>query len=102
MRRREADRPTHECQQDPAGTSLRFTPDEIEEFRSLGLDFEGARTRDDIGQALTAWAKVLADERPELLDKIVAQMATVKGFTRPPQPTGVVGGWPSSSSPCWS
>ena len=42
--------------------------------------------------ALTAWAKVLADERPDLLDKIVAQMATVKGFKRPAQPTEVVGG----------
>jgi hypothetical protein len=92
VRRRYADQPTHECQQDPAGTSLRFTPDEIEEFRSLGLDFEGARTKDDIEHALTAWAKVLADERPDLLDKIVAQMATVKGFKRPAQPTEVVGG----------
>jgi hypothetical protein len=37
-----------------AGKSLRFTPDEVDEFRSLGLDFEGVRTQDDIEQALAA------------------------------------------------
>jgi hypothetical protein len=62
-----------------AGRSLRFTPNEVEEFRSLGLDFEGARTQDDIEQALATWADVLADERPDLLDKIVAEMAKAKG-----------------------
>ena len=40
----------------------------------------------------TAWAKVFADERPDLLDKIVAQMATVKGGRHPAQPTEVAGG----------
>lgn len=62
-----------------AGSSLRFTPDEIEEFRSLGLDFEGERTREDIEQALAAWAEVLADERPDLLDMIVTVMAKTAG-----------------------
>ena len=36
-----------------AGGALRFTPDEIEAYRQLGLDFDGARTRDDVEQALT-------------------------------------------------
>ena len=36
-----------------AGDALRFTPDEIEAYRQLGLDFDGARTRDDVEQALT-------------------------------------------------
>ena len=35
-----------------AGDALRFTPDEIEDFRKLGLDFDGARTQDDIDQTL--------------------------------------------------
>lgn len=82
-----------------AGSSLRFTPNEVEEFRSLGLDFEGARTRDDIEQALATWADVLADERPDLLDKIVAEMAKVKGVKRPAHLTEVVSGVPSSGSP---
>ena len=85
-----------------AGSSLRFTPNEVEEFRSLGLDFEGARTRDDIEQALATWADVLADERPDLLDKIVAEMAKAKGVKRPAQLTVVVNGAPSSGSPSQS
>lgn len=82
-----------------AGKSLRFTPDEVDEFRSLGLDFEGVRTQDDIEQALTAWAGTLADERPDLLDKIVSEMAKVKGAKPPARLTTVVSGAPSAGSP---
>jgi hypothetical protein len=56
-----------------AGDALRFTPDEIEDFRKLGLDFDGARTQDDIDQALARWADTLNDERPDLLEKIAAE-----------------------------
>lgn len=80
------------------GKSRRFTPDEIEAFRSLGLDFEGVRTQGDIEQALATWAEVLADERPALLDKIVTEMAKVKGVKCPAQLT-FVSDAPSSGSP---
>ena len=82
-----------------ADKSLRFTPDEVDEYRSLGLDFEGVRTQDDIEQALTAWAGTLADERPDLLDKIVSEMAKVKGVKPPARLTTVVSGAPSAGSP---
>ena len=82
-----------------AGKSLRFTPDEVDEYRSLGLDFEGVRTQDDIEQALAAWAGTLADERPDLLDKIVSEMAKVKGAKPPARLTTVVSGAPSAGSP---
>ena len=82
-----------------ADKSLRFTPDEVDEFRSLGLDFEGVRTQDDIEQALAAWAGTLADERPDLLDKIVSEMAKVKGVKPPARLTTVVRGAPSAGSP---
>jgi hypothetical protein len=81
-----------------AGKALRFTPNEIEEFRSLGLDFDGARTQDDIEQALAAWTETLADERPDLLNKIVAEMATSKGVKLPAQLTVVNDVLPSSGS----
>ena len=68
-----------------AGTSLRFTPTEVEGFRSLGLDFGGARTQGDVEQALTAWAQLLCDERPDLLEKIVLEMAHVRGVKIPPK-----------------
>ena len=81
-----------------AGKALRFTPDEVDEFRSLGLDFEGVRTQDDIEHALAAWAGTLADERPDLLDKIVVEMAKAKGVKCPARLTRVVSGAPSADS----
>ena len=72
-----------------AGDVLRFTPDEIEDFRKLGLDFDGARTQDDIDQALTRWADTLNDERPDLLEKIAAAMAKARGITLPARLTRI-------------
>ena len=81
-----------------AGNALRFTPDEIEEYRSLGLDFAGARTKDDIEQALGRWTQTLADERPDLLDKIAVEMAKVRGVRLPPALGVVARVAPSSGS----
>ncbi len=72
-----------------AGNALRFTPDEIEDFRKLGLDFDGARTQDDIDQALARWADTLNDERPDLLEKIAAAMAKARGIPLPARLTRV-------------
>ena len=72
-----------------AGNALRFTPDEIEEFRKLGLDFDGARTQDDLDQALARWADTLNDERPDLLEKIAAEMAKARGIPLPARLTRV-------------
>lgn len=66
-----------------AGNAVRFTPGEVEDYRSLGIDFEGTRTQDDIDQVLGRWAQTLCEERPDLLDKIVLEMAEAKGV-RPP------------------
>jgi len=72
-----------------AGNALRFTPDEIEDFRKLGLDFDGARTQDDIDQALARWADTLNDERPDLLEKIAVAMAKARGIKLPARLTRV-------------
>lgn len=72
-----------------AGDALRFTPDEIEAFRKLGLDFDGARTQDDIDQALARWADTLNDERPDLLEKIAAAMAQARGIPLPARLTRI-------------
>ena len=66
-----------------AGDSLRFTPAEIEEFRSLGIDFDGVRTQADVETALAQWAGVLGQERPDLLEKIALEMAKAKGVSPP-------------------
>ena len=72
-----------------AGNALRFTPGEIEDFRKLGLDFDGTRTPDDIEQALTQWANTLNEERPDLLEKIAAELAKAKGIPLPARLTRV-------------
>ena len=72
-----------------AGDALRFTPDEIEDFRKLGLDFDGARTQDDIDQALARWTDTLNDERPDLLEKIAAAMAKARGISLPARLTRI-------------
>lgn len=72
-----------------AGDALRFTPDEIEDFRKLGLDFDGARTQDDLDQALTRWADTLNDERPDLLEKIATAMAKARGIPLPARLTRI-------------
>ena len=72
-----------------AGHSLRFTPAEIEDFRKLGLDIDGTRTQDDLDQALAQWAGTLAEERPQLLDKIASALAQAKGASLPARLTRV-------------
>lgn len=72
-----------------AGHLLRFTPAEIEGFRKLGLDVGGARTQDDLDQALAQWASTLAEERPELLDRIATALAQRKGASLPARLTRV-------------
>ncbi|ABM41768.1 conserved hypothetical protein [Acidovorax sp. JS42] len=72
-----------------AGHSLRFTPTEADELRKLGIGVGGARTQDDLDQALAQWAGTLAEERPELLEKIAAAMAQAKGAPLPARLTRV-------------
>ena len=72
-----------------AGDTPRFTPDEIEGLRKLGLDFDGARTQGDVYQVLARWADTWNDERPDLLDKIAAELARPKGVHLPARLTQV-------------
>jgi hypothetical protein len=81
-----------------AGSAVRFVPSEIENYRSLGIDFAGARTRDDVEQALGRWANTLADERPDLLNKIVQAMVKTKSVRPPSALTLVVSNLPSAGS----
>jgi hypothetical protein len=72
-----------------AGHSLRFTPAEIEDYRRLGLDLDGARTQDDLDRALACWAGTLAGERPDLLDRIAAALAQAREASLPARLTRV-------------
>jgi hypothetical protein len=69
------------------GDLLRFTPDEIDEFRSAGLDVAHVRTIEDFGAAVAAWCDLLAEVRPHLLEKVARAMAEARGVTLPPKLT---------------
>ena len=62
------------------GESIRFTSQELQEFRSVGLDFSDAKSQAHVEQALRIWAELLAQERADLLEKIVRAMAEAKGL----------------------
>ena len=48
------------------GGQVRFTPDEIDQFRSVGLDAKGVRTIEDFGAAVAMWCDLLQEVRPDL------------------------------------
>ncbi len=68
-----------------SGNSVRFTPNEVEEFRQVGLDLGDVECQNDIEQEVSRWAHTLADERFELLEKIASAMAKAKGVKLPPR-----------------
>ena len=67
------------------GDLLRFTPDEIDEFRSAGLDVAHVRTIEDFGTAVATWCDVLDKVRPDLLDKVARAIAEARGIKLPPK-----------------
>ena len=78
-----------------SGNSTRFTPNEVEELRQVGLDVGDVECQNDIEQEVRRWAHTLADERFELLEKIASAMAKAKGVKLPPRLNVV----PSAESP---
>jgi hypothetical protein len=72
-----------------SGTLARFTPNEVEEFRQIGLDFSKVKHQDDIEREVSRWANTLAGERFDLLEKIASAMAKAKGMKLPPKLTAV-------------
>jgi len=68
-----------------SGNSVRFTPNEVEEFRQVGLDLGSVECQNDIEQEVSRWADTLADERFELLEKIATAMAKARGVKLPPR-----------------
>ena len=75
--------------------SVRFTLNELDEFRKVGLDLSDVKCQNDIEQEVSRWAHTLADERFELLEKIALAMAKAKGVKLPPRLNVV----PSAESP---
>jgi hypothetical protein len=67
------------------GDLLRFTPDEIERFRSAAIDVARVLTIEDFGAAIARWCDLLQEDRPDLLEKIARAMAETRGVKLPPK-----------------
>jgi hypothetical protein len=78
-----------------SGNSIRFTGPEVDEYRRIGLDFGDARTPGAVASEIAQWTLTLADERPDLLEKIASAMSKAKGAKLPPKLSVV----PSDDSP---
>jgi hypothetical protein len=81
------------------GNSARFSPHEIDEFRQVGLDMSSVKDHQGIEQELSRWARILADERFDLLEKIALEMAKSKGVNLPPKLSAVRGETESEHGP---
>jgi hypothetical protein len=74
------------------GDSVRFTPDDIDQFRSVGLDATGVRTMEDFGAAVAKWCTLLQEVRPDVLERLARAMAEARGVKLPPKLTVYDGG----------
>jgi hypothetical protein len=70
-----------------SGNSTRFTANEVDEFRQVGLDMSNVKDQNDIEQELSRWTHILADERFALLEKLALEMAKAHGLKLPPKLT---------------
>jgi len=67
------------------GNQVRFTADEIDQFRAVGLDIRGVRRIEDFGVAVAKWCDLLDEVRPGLLEKVARTMAEARGVKLPPR-----------------
>jgi hypothetical protein len=74
------------------GDLVRFTPDDIDQFRSVGLDATGIRTIGDFGVAVATWCDMLQEVHPDVLEKLARVMAEARGVKLPPKLTVYDGG----------
>ena len=75
-----------------AGDLVRFTPDEIGQFRSVGLSATGVRTIEDFGAAVAKWCDLLQEVRRDVLEKLARAIAEARGVKLPPKLTVYDGG----------
>ena len=58
------------------GRNLRFTREEIETHRGVGVDIDGVTSRDQYARAIEFWALCLAEARPDILFKFEDMLRT--------------------------
>jgi hypothetical protein len=71
------------------GDSIRFTQAEIDKAAELGIDFREVKTKAGHARSVIELITTLAEERPDLLEKIARKAAAKKGVNLPPKLTAV-------------
>lgn len=57
---------------------MRFSPAEAVDRRRIGIDFDEARTAQDVERGLEHRARTLSNERPERLERIAKALALAR------------------------
>lgn len=65
------------------GKSLRLTSQDIDLLRALGIDSEGVKSPQDFANALAPFLEALGEVRPDLLDRLAAEVIRARGKPRP-------------------
>lgn len=68
-----------------SGNAIRFTAKEIEDNRKIGFNLQGVTSPDGFGNAILPWVEALCEVRPDLLDKLVQELAKAKEVKLPPR-----------------
>ncbi len=72
-----------------SGRNLRFTREEIETHRNVGVDLDGVTSVEKYARAIEFWALCLAEARPDILRKFDHMLRTAlaeKQANDPPPP----------------
>ena len=73
--------------------STYLSPQELAEWRQLGLELPGVRTRDDLSRALVTLLEAMERERPDLIERIAEMAAAERPDIRlPPKLRCITGG----------
>jgi hypothetical protein len=67
-----------------SGDSLRLSSAEIETCRGVGLDVAEVRTPADFAAAFDRWIDAVGEVRPDVIKRLVLELAKAKGVALPP------------------
>ena len=66
-----------------SGRSIRFTAAEVADLAEHGINISGVKSAKDFATRLEPWLDALAHARPDLLRRIIGEIAAAKGVHKP-------------------
>lgn len=68
-----------------SGSALRYTQQEIEWFKEIGIDLSEVRSEADLTWVLCEWIEVVGDEQPAIIERLAVALANRTGLKLPPK-----------------